>query len=310
MRWLGAIALLALAVVGLVYFVDLNRVGAILAAGDPVLLTAAVLAFLVGMAVYALRWWMLLPAASFWPVFHAANLGHAGNILIPGRAGEPGRVLALARSGEATGAQATSSVLVEKFVEQPTRVLFCGLALMAGLELPPPLVRGLLLGLVLLSLVFLSLLLFQNAALERIPRWFGQGEEKVRAILRDMYATAAFLAAPGRALAVVGLTLVTWGFFTASFWLTAWALELPGSALSFSLLAMGVSSPTAPTQPGLFHASLIPLMVAVGYPKEPVSAVVIVLHLYQMGPMIGAGLLGWLYLPSTPTASGENSRPR
>lgn len=291
-----------LAVVGaMAYFLELDKVLAIVAGCRPLDLSLAVLCFLAGTFCYAWRWRFLLPDGTpWWPTFHAANLGHAGNILIPGRAGEPARIMALARIKACSAGSATSSVLVEKFVELPTRVAFCGLAMLAGLRLDPHFIKAGLAVILVAGSLFAALLVFQHRALEKVPRWLGRlprlEEERVRIYLHDLFAAAHAIATPGKALSVIALTLSTWSFFTLAAWFTATALGIDHDSVALALLSMALVTPTGPTQPGLFHASLIAPVVALGYPSESITAWAVLLHLYQMVLMVGLGALGWLVL--------------
>ncbi|MCA9795870.1 MAG: flippase-like domain-containing protein, partial [Candidatus Eremiobacteraeota bacterium] len=228
-RWLTTVLLLLAVVGAMAYFLDLDKVMAIVAACRKQDLLLAVTCFLAGTCCYAWRWHFLLPDGTPWgPTFHAANIGHAGNILIPGRAGEPARIVALARVKACSPASATSSVLVEKFIEQPTRVAFFALAMLAGLPLDPHFLTAGLALILVLAVVFFGLLVFQSQALDRVPRWVARlprlEEGRVRVYLHDMFAAAQAVATPGKALAAVALTLSTWSFFTLAAWLTGLAL--------------------------------------------------------------------------------------
>ncbi len=117
-----------------IYLVDISLVARQLSTADPRYIVAASAALILGLITYAIRWRALLgnkPGRLF--TFHASNLGHAANIIIPFRAGEVIRILVMGTSESISYTESTTSVVVERLFEQLMRLLTFALALLFGL---------------------------------------------------------------------------------------------------------------------------------------------------------------------------------
>ena len=82
-----------------------------------------------------------------------------------------------------------------------------------------------------------------------------------------------------------------WGFF----YVTLLALGQgfpPDERLAVSLGALALSPPSAPTQPGIFHASVVVPLAAVGFNEVTLTAYAVLLHILEMVWMIGLALWG------------------
>lgn len=131
---------------------------------------AAAGALLLGLGLYALRWQLLLiHRASYSDVFHAANIGHMTNILVPLRAGEAARVAAINRGPDMTLSLGTSSVAVERWLEQLMRLTALGGALVLGigLQLTPGTIFG---GLATLGLALAGMIALVKGRM-RVENW-------------------------------------------------------------------------------------------------------------------------------------------
>jgi uncharacterized protein (TIRG00374 family) len=176
------------------FLVDILAVIRQLRAADLRFLIAASIMFIGGLVAFAVRWRALLgnkPGLLF--TFHASNMGHAGNILIPFRAGEAIRILVMGTEKSISLTEATTSVVVERLFEQLMRLLTFGVAILVGVGLQ------LSLGAALGGIGFLALgfgaiaWLVSNQEftldkgsrlLARLPR---VTEEKARKSISDLY---------------------------------------------------------------------------------------------------------------------------
>jgi uncharacterized protein (TIRG00374 family) len=297
-----ALALLVVSVVLFAVFVDLRAVARELAAADWRYLASASAALVAGLAVYALRWhWLLGSGVRGWHVFHAANVGHAVNVLVPFRAGEPVRIVALARGGGVAATAVTSSVVVERLLEQIMRLAALGGAVVFGLGLAvsPLTVGG---AVVFLALAFAGIVWLRRhrdrvlarwpTVLGRLPR---QNEARVRSALGGLLAGLEQSASPVRLLAALALSAAAWTCFWA---FDALALAaLPGDfdlrqVLTLSLGALALAPPSAPAQPGVYHASIVVPLGVVGFPETLLTAYAVVIHALLMGWMLGLGAWG------------------
>ena len=287
-----------------VWLVDWHEVGRVLREAKITYLLMASAALVAGLLAYAWRWRVLLDnKPSLLHTFHASNIGHAGNMLIPGRAGEPARIVVMGQDKEVSVATATSSFVVERLFEQIMRLLALGAAVVSGVELEGK--TGTVIGgVAFLVGAFLGiawLVRHQEVVLERGPKLLAKlprlTEERAKVWLKDLLANLEAVAEWRRLAAVSGASLVAWGCFWGFFYLTLLALGdsfLPEQRLAVSLGALALSPPSAATQPGLFHASVVGPLTAVGFANDTLTAYAILLHILEMIWMIGLAVWGLL----------------
>jgi uncharacterized protein (TIRG00374 family) len=272
--------------------VDLDAVLEQLQTANPLLLLLASAAFVAGLVAFAARWRALLnyePSLVF--TFHASNMGHAGNILLPFRFGEAIRVLVMGTDKAVSLAESTSSFVVERLFEQSMRLLAVLGAVMIGVGLETS-AAALVGGLIFVVLGFAAVLWLANhpeftlqkgtRLLAKIPR---VSEERARQATADFLANLSGIAQPRRFAVVLGWSFLSWVLFWLFFFITLRALDT-GLALqeqiAISLGALAVSPPSAATQPGLFHASVVAPLAAVGFDTELVTAYAVLLHILEM----------------------------
>jgi hypothetical protein len=311
-----AVWLAALIGVAFALFVDLRAVAAQLRAADWRYLAAASAALLAGIGVYAWRWrWLMGNEPGWWRTFHAANVGHGLNLLLPFRVGEAARIVVLGRSGQPPMAKVAASVVVERLLEQIMRLGALGGALVFGLGLKvSPLAGAGAVGFLAAAfgaLVWLRhnharVLAWAPAALGRLPR---VDEGRVRQGLSSLLDGLAAAGAPGRVAVALGLSAVLWACYWA---FGALALRaLPGAAhlaslLPLSLGALALAPASAPAQAGIYHAALVVPLSLVGFGETLVTAYAVVLHALLMIWMLSLGL--WALARSGVPASALVSR--
>lgn len=282
-------------------YVDLHAVEADLTAAHPGRLAIASAVLLVGTVIFSERWRLIMrgqvaPVATF----HASNVGNAGNILIPGRVGEPARIIVIAADGRISLSEATASVVVERMFEQVLRVILVVVVLLeAGLRIPSALVVGALVMVAAFVLLVVWLLSHQQVALERLPRWLGRvprlTEAGVRSVVERVIENLAVVSRPRRLVAVLLWSVVTWAVYGLFQVLVAMAMPHPFVGRQLLAVVLGtliLSPPSAPTPPGLFHLSVIAPLAAAGIPVDQLTAYAIVLHALEMFWMILLGAVG------------------
>ena len=303
-RIVAFVAFLVLIVAVFIWFVDFGAVVRVLGTADLTLLLLASLALVAGMLAYAWRWQVLLAyKPGLLHTFHASNLGHAGNILIPGRAGEPARIVMMGQEPSVSLTTATSSFVVERLFEQIMRLLALGGAVVYGVDLE---VKA---GAVVGGLAFLAtafggiawLVRHQETVLRHGPQLLARiprlSEARARESLADLLANLAAVSEWRQLTAVSLSSLLAWACFWGFFYITLLALGegfAPEQRLAVSLGALALSPPSAATQPGLFHASVVAPLTAVGFQSETLTAYAILLHILEMIWMIGLALWGFL----------------
>lgn len=300
------IALLLLVIVVIValfiVLVDISLVISQLSAADLRFIAAASAALIFGLITYAARWRTLLankPGLLF--TFHASNLGHAGNIIIPFRAGELIRILVMGTNESISYTEATTSIVVERLFEQLMRLLTFGLAILVGLglQLSFGTVAG---GIGFLILGFGAiawLVKNQEFTLDKGSRLLGKlprvTEESARHSLSDLLANLQSVSRPRQFAIILFWSVATWALFWAFFYLTLLSLDnhlANEQLLAVSLGALALSPPSAPTQPGIFHASIVLPLSALGMNPEMLTAYAILLHIQEMFWVIVFGIWG------------------
>jgi uncharacterized protein (TIRG00374 family) len=284
--------------------VDVNEVLQQLVSADARYLIAASLALVLGLVAFAARWRALLeykPPLLF--TFHASNMGHAGNMLIPFRAGEAIRILVMGSSQIVSFTSATTSVVVERLFEQLMRFVVLGLAIAVGvgLEVTPTTLLG---GLGLLIFGFGAVGWLVNhpdftrskgtQLLAKLPR---VTKETAHQSVSDLLQNLAAVSKPRQFIQILLLSGITWLLFWGFFYVTLLALDttfLPQQRLAISLAALALSPPSAPTQPGIFHASIVVPIAALGFDPETLTAYAVILQAIEMFWMIGLALWGLL----------------
>jgi uncharacterized protein (TIRG00374 family) len=271
-------------------------------------LAAAVL--VAGLGTFATRWLILLGRKPTWlQAFHASNMGHAGNILIPFRAGEVIRVVAIGSTGRVSYTEGGSAVVAERLFEQGLRLLAVVLAVVlgAGLRISPLSIAGGVGVIVAAVLVIRWLIRHRDwtlsagvALASKFPRVNAEG---VRDSLTHFLDHMESVAQPGVFIPVLIWSFVSWALFYGFFYLTLQALPVGFPSLDEPAVAMGalaLSPPSAPTQPGIFHASIVVPLAAVGYGATTLTAFAILLHIQEMIIMLGLGLWGMLAMGLSP----------
>jgi uncharacterized protein (TIRG00374 family) len=298
----GLLAVIGAIITLFVWFVDLAAVGQVLQTADYPLLLLASFLLVVGLLFYAMRWRLLLNnKPTLLQTFHASNIGHAGNIIVPARAGEAMRIVVLGRSGAVSYTEATSSFVVERLFEQLLRLLalVAAVAVGAGIELSPGTILGGV-AVVVAAFVGIQALVRQRVRLlARWPAWVAKmprvTEAGARRSLTDLLDNLTAVSEPKQLAKVMGTSLLTWGFFWGFFYATLLALGdgfPPAEQLAVSLGALALSPPSAPTQPGIFHASIVVPLAAVGFNEVSLTAYAVLLHILEMLWMIGLALWG------------------
>lgn len=306
------VAVILLIIVLFVFFVDWAVVWRQVQTAVPGYLLLSFALLLAGMWAYAIRWRVLLadrpPRLA---TFHASNIGHAGNIVIPARAGEALRIVVMGRNTPVSITAATSSFVVERLFEQVMRLLALGAAVAVGVGLtvtPGAVLGGL--GMVALAAAGLAWLLRRRETVlarwpQRLARLPRVSEAGARAALADLLDNLTAVSDSRQLLRVTFWSLAAWGLFWGFFYAVLLALGetfAPAQRLSVSLGALALSPPSAPTQPGIFHASVVAPLTAVGFTAEPLTAYAVLLHLLEMVGMIGLALWGLWHTGLSPRA--------
>ncbi|MEQ8329049.1 MAG: lysylphosphatidylglycerol synthase transmembrane domain-containing protein [Longimicrobiales bacterium] len=245
--------------------------------GDPWLLLAAVAVATFGFFIRALRWKVLLapvqPDTGLRARFSAVSIGFMANNILPARAGEFARALALSRMEPGVSASAAFGTLVVERVMDGAVLL---LLLLIPLLLPGFPASGVFdqgLGAVLLwgGLAFVGGVLAALVVMAAAPRQFVRLVEygarflpeglarPLVAALESFLESVAIFRRPGLLTLAFAWTLVFWLWHGLSFYLAMLAFGIDAGLVAAyfteAVVGFGVALPSAPGFVGTFHAA-------------------------------------------------------
>lgn len=296
------LSLIALILVLFAVFVDWRAVWDQLKNANWRYVWVASLALVAGLTAYTSRWRTLLGDKPAWNnTFFAANAGLMAHILLPLRPGYYVRIFALGATEAVTFAEATSSVFVERWMEQILRLAALGGALVfgVGLELTPFTTVGAALFLILAFGGMFWLVRKQAWVLAHAPQWLARlprlTEERTHKFVFDLLAGFSSVTSTRTMAIAFAWSILTWVLFWGYAYAGLLALNSgvdTGTALAISLGSLALATPSAPTQPGIYHASIVVPLSLVGYDEALLTSYAVLLHALQMIWIVGIGLWG------------------
>lgn len=258
----------------------------------------------VSVVLRAVRWQYLFHAQTRPPLGAVASamlVGLAANNLLPFRAGEALRIVALGRRAGTSRVESLATVALERALD-----VFC-LLLLLLLALPwLPDVQWI--GAAALAALALALLLGGAAvafavygdrpfhALERgLKRFSFVPVERIEHGAASLARGLVGLRSPGIALTALVLTTLSWVVLSVSFWLLmhSFDLDLPPAAGVLVLAAVGfsVALPAAPSAIGVFEAATVVALAAYGISASEALSYAVMLHALNLAPYLLAGAI-------------------
>ncbi len=281
---------------------DFHEVRQAMARADLAWILAAVVVSVLGVAMRSERWRALFPRESrpgHVPTFWASQIGLLANNVLPLRAGELVRTLALSRESGLRRTTVLATVGVERVFDL---AVIAALQLAIASQLPDASVAQ---RFTLLALAMLAVAVVVVAVLAIAP---------ARRIAGDLLLRLPFLRARGavvidslrtglaalrdRQLAAVALlwTLASWLVLAVAGWcvLRAFDLHLPWHAAIFLLVAVTFAQavPASAGSVGVFELAARSALVAYGVPPAVALSAGIVLHAVSALPFIALGAIG------------------
>ena len=264
--------------------------------------------FALAIVLRAVRWWSLFAAAQRPPlraVTYALLVGFFFNNILPARAGEAARVIALHKRAGSPKAEAVGTIVVERLFDVIALliVLFASYPWLPELSwLRAAAIVGAVVMAVLLALSFVIVRYDERAVhwllspLRRIKR----EAVAVRLEPAAINATRGLVAlrTPRIAARGMALTIASWGVLGASYWILtlAFHLDMPFVAGILVMIATNLSLalPSSPAALGVWEAATVVALRAFGVPQAEALTYGLVLHLINLVPflIIGCGLLG------------------
>ena len=276
---------------------------------DLVWLLPALPVFAGAIVLRGVRWWALYDAEQRPPlraVMYGLLVGYFFNNILPARAGEAARVIALhSRAKRTSRAEIIATVVVERVFDilALLLILLCAYPWLPEISwLRNAAIIGAIITVVLAVLIVLIVRYDARAVhwllspLRRIRR--PGFAERVEAAAIN--ATRGLVALRNPVIAVRGfaLTVASWVVLAISYWILmdAFHLDLPFAAAILVTVAVNLSLvlPSSPAALGVFEAATIIALDAFDVPQAEALSYALVLHLLNLVPflLIGALLLG------------------
>jgi hypothetical protein len=284
--------------------VDFGELGQSLRESNYWWLIPALVTLALGFFMRVLRWRVLFSPRTrpaIWPTTQALLVGQFFNNILPLRAGDAARIVALHSLGGSSRAETTATVVIERFFD----VLALLLLLFIGLPWFPEVtwIRAAgILGIALtLALVLAVVVLrvfgerpvsFVLRPLARLPFLF---PERVEAAVRNLMQGFIALRSPRLGLVAFLWTLLSWLVLAVSFWFVVLGFDLglsPAAGLLI-VIATGLSMiiPSAPAAVGVFEAAAIVALSAYGIPQTSAFSYALVVHALNVLPFVVVGLV-------------------
>ncbi len=288
--------------------VELGDAADALRESDLVWLVPALPVFAAAIALRGVRWWALYDTEqrpSLRAVMYALLVGYFFNNILPARAGEAARVIALNSRTRTPLAEIVGTVVVERVFD----VLALLLVLLCAYPWLPEiswLRNAAILGAIVTAILAVLIVVIVRYD-ARAVHWL---LSPLRRIRRPGFAerveaaaisgTRGLVALRNPAIALRGfvLTFASWGVLAISYWILmdAFHLDLPLAAAILVTVAINLSLvlPSSPAALGVFEAATIIALNAFDVPHADALSYALVLHLLNLVPflLIGAVLLG------------------
>jgi glycosyltransferase 2 family protein len=251
--------------------------------------------------VRAIRWGALFEPDRRPPLgslVKATIMGYFFNSILPARAGEAARIVALKHYADTSRAETTGTVVVERIFDVSSLIVLL-FALVAWLPPVSWLKPAALVAFASLA-AGAGLGLFVRQVSRRPPRWGiallcrlpGLREETVYRLTTDTAHGLATLTRLRQAVAVLAWTYLSWLLLGLSFWflMIGFRLHLSPLAGLLVVIATGLAFiiPAAPAAVGVFEAAGLAVTSAYGVPRSEAFAYVLVLHALNLFPFLVA----------------------
>lgn len=291
---------------------------------SPPLLLAAAAANLLSLGARAARWWVFLRAAgvhSFGTALRGAVAGSGLNNLIPMSGGEAARAMLVAQRERVPKSRVMATVALDRFVDVASYVLLLVVVPLVTV-LPGPLLRwGGRAEIVLMVMLAAGGVLAWMAVRRR-----GRGvvpappsASRVRAAVSRFTSSLAELPTPGRLVAALALSMLSWAGQLAAYHLTARAagLDIPVVASMAAMLAVNLAFVVqlTPGNVGIFQVIYALTVALFGVPRDLGVAASLLIQALQIIPVtalalaVAPGLALGRREPASPPAAPPDQSP-
>jgi glycosyltransferase 2 family protein len=285
-----------------------------LASADYVWLVPTVALTFVGGWVRAIRWRLLFTdprSVTTGQSFGALTIGLMFNNLLPSRAGEVPRLLALRRATGLSAFEVGMTIVVERILDVfaiaiTFLVIWPFLPERSWIHLLGLFCAGIVVGcLVLVALLALFRRRLPTMVLALLRKLPFVSEERAETVRGGLAAGARILLHPRRLAVAVALSFVVWGLVGLSGWTLLPAFDLEGvDALAPWLILVAntfaLTIPSSSAAIGVYEASVQAALVAFGVSASTALSYALVLHAVNFFPIIAVGAIASWVMGSRP----------
>jgi uncharacterized protein (TIRG00374 family) len=282
-----------------------------------------------GFLIRALRWQSLYPRGArppLGPITKSLFIGYLGNAILPARAGEAARTVALNKTARTPIAQTVGTVFVERAEDVLSLVLLLFLMLPWLPDVSWLRAAGYLaVGLVLLLAVFAGvLLIWGERAVRIVVRPLGRlpfiPREALERAPEHFTSGLVGLVSPRVAVVSFAWTTLSWVVIGVAFWLVMLGSGIDLSPLAGQLVVIGIGLamilPSSPAALGVFEGATVVVLAAYGVNDSEALSYALVLHALNVLPlfavaivMLAARRLRVRAAPQEPTTVVLDERP-
>jgi uncharacterized protein (TIRG00374 family) len=270
---------------------------------DPLWLLPSVLALGMSVFVRALRWRALFDPSrrpGLWPVTAATLVGYLFLQILPLRAGEAARIVALSQRSGMSKAEIAGTALLER-VYDLVAVLGLLFVLLPWLPEITWLRAAASLGaavFVLIVIAVVVLAVWGDRAVHTVMRPFARlpvvPADRLEEIGHNLAQGLVGLRRPGLALWALFLSVASWVLLGISFWCVFESFDLGVGVVAgiFATIAAGLTAvlPAGPSGIGVFEASIVVALGAYGVDESEALSAALVAHAVGFVSLVAAGL--------------------
>jgi uncharacterized protein (TIRG00374 family) len=272
------------------------------------MLVPALLVLAIAVGLRAIRWRILFPPQHRPPLGIVANalmIGYLFNNILPGRAGEAARILALRQRAGTPRFEGLGTVVAERALDVLVLLVFL-FAVAPFLPNTDWLPSALVLGAVMFLAIGVAFVAFSLYG-ERPARWFlrplgvfpGMSRERIELAGTNLVRGFAVFRRPSIAIPAVALTAVSWLLIALAFWICmeAFDLGIGWTAGIFVVVAVNLALilPSGPAGIGVFEAATLVALLPYGIDRSEALSYALVLHAVNSLPFIVFGYLAFHY---------------
>jgi glycosyltransferase 2 family protein len=319
--WVGLLVSLVFAYLA-VRDVDAAAFGTALREMEYWVLAPAALVLALAIFLRAVRWRLLFaprhrPSTS--AITTSLLIGYLFNNILPARAGEAARIIALKQRAGTARFEALGTVVAERALDVVCLIvlLFAVAPTLPGVDWLPRALAvggGLSLGLVAL-LIAMAFYGHRPARLLLRPLSLlpGISGERSESAATNLVHGFSFLRRPASAVAALLLTLVSWLLIAVAFWLCLlgfdFGLGFEAGLLVVVAVNLAMILPSGPAAVGVFEAATLVALGVFGVDRSSAFSYAVVVHALNVIPFIVVGYLV-LHHHAIAVRRGPNRSPR